>query len=103
MPGAVALLELAHREHGRLAWSDLFKPAIGMAREGFAVSPRLAAWLDQIKSFAREPAARATYYNADGAPKKLGERVLNPTLADTLQLIAEWGAQGLHQQIGAAS
>ena len=97
VPGAVALLELAHREHGRLAWADLFKPAIGLAREGFAVSPRLAAWLGEIKSFAREPAARASYYNADGSAKKQGERVLNPALADTLQLIAEWGAQGLQQ------
>lgn len=97
VPGAVALLELAHREHGRMAWAELFKPAVALAREGFPVSPRLAAWLGDIKSFANEPAARAIYYNGDGSPKKQGDRVLNPALADTLQLVAEWGAQGLQE------
>jgi gamma-glutamyltranspeptidase / glutathione hydrolase len=95
VPGAVALLELAHKEHGKLAWSALFSAAIGIARDGFAVSPRLAAWLDLIKSFRDEPAAKATYFNADGSPKKQGERVVNPALADTMQLVAEKGAAAL--------
>jgi gamma-glutamyltranspeptidase/glutathione hydrolase len=95
VPGAVALLELAHKQHGKLPWADLFKPAIGIAREGFPVSRRLAAWLDTIKSFAREPEARAIFFNADGAPRKEGERIANPALADTMQLVAEQGAKAL--------
>src|SRR5205807_1985906 len=95
VPGAVPLLEMAHTEHGKLAWAELFKPAIGIARSGYPASPRLAAWLEAIKSFASEPAARAIYYNADGAPKKAGDRVVNSSLADTMQLLAEWGTKGL--------
>jgi gamma-glutamyltranspeptidase/glutathione hydrolase len=42
-PGTVRLMAEAHRVHGRLPWARLFEPAIRLAREGFAVSPRLAA------------------------------------------------------------
>ncbi|MGH6929902.1 MAG: gamma-glutamyltransferase, partial [Dongiaceae bacterium] len=45
VPGALRLLELTHREHGRLPWPRLFEPAIRLAEEGFAVSPRLHALL----------------------------------------------------------
>jgi gamma-glutamyltranspeptidase / glutathione hydrolase len=91
VPGAVALLELAHKEHGKLPWSSLFATSIDAARKGYPVSSRLAAWLDLVKPFRDEPAARATYYNADGSPKKAGDRVVNAALADTMQLIAEKG------------
>ena len=61
------------------------------------MSPRLAAWLDIMKVFRDEPAARATYFNADGSPKKLGDRVTNPALADTMQRIASEGAHVLQR------
>jgi gamma-glutamyltranspeptidase / glutathione hydrolase len=96
VPGAVALLELAHKEHGKRPWRELFEPAIALARDGFAVSSRLAFWLGVIKSFASEPGARAVYFDADGAPKKQGERVVNSALADTLQLIADNGSKALY-------
>ena len=67
------------------------RTSIAAARDGFPVSPRLAAWLDMIKAFRDEPAARATYFNADGSPKKQGDRIVNPALADTMQRIAERG------------
>src|SRR5262249_54352204 len=41
VPGALRMLEAAHRRHGRLAWSELFEPAIRLAEQGFPVSPRL--------------------------------------------------------------
>lgn len=97
VPGAVALLELAQKEHGRLAWNSLFSTSIKAARNGFPVSSRLAAWLDLVKPFRAEPAARATYYNADGSPKKEGDRVVNAPLADTMQLLAEKGANVLRE------
>ena len=96
VPGAVALLELAHKEHGKRPWRELFNPAIGIAREGFAVSPRLAAWLALITSFARDPGARSIYYAADGSPLKQGDRAFNPAQADTLQQIADKGSRAIH-------
>ncbi len=97
VPGVLAMLELAHREHGKLAWRDLFQPAIDMAREGFAVPPRLAASLARSPSLRDDPDIRAIYFNADGSPKKRGERVANPALAEAMQLIADQGVQVFYQ------
>jgi gamma-glutamyltranspeptidase/glutathione hydrolase len=97
VPGALAMLELAHKEQGKLAWNELFKPAVGIAREGFAVSPRLAAWIERMPLLRNEPDIRATYFNADSSPKKVGERVSNPALAETMQLIADQGVQAFYQ------
>jgi gamma-glutamyltranspeptidase/glutathione hydrolase len=94
VPGAVRLLELAQREHGKLAWHELFDPAIALARDGFAMPPRLAA---AIAPMADESAARAVYFNADGSPKKAGEKIVNPALADTMALIATQGADVLYE------
>jgi gamma-glutamyltranspeptidase/glutathione hydrolase len=41
VPGTVRMLEMAHRQHGKLAWAELFKPAITLAEGGFKVSARL--------------------------------------------------------------
>ena len=97
VPGAVALLEMAHREHGKLPWADLFASSITVARKGFAVPPRLAAWLQLLKRFGEEPGARATYFNADGSPKKAGDWITNPALADTMQRIATEGTRVLRE------
>ena len=94
VPGAVRTLELAQREHGKLAWRDLFAPAIALARDGFPMPPRLAA---AIVPMGGEPAARVIYFNADGTPKKAGETVVNPVLADTMTLIATQGADALYE------
>lgn len=102
VPGLLAMLELAHKERGKLAWSDLFAPAIAVARDGFAIPPRLAAWLVRIPSLREEPAIRALYYNADGSPKKLGERIANPELAETMRLIAEQGPRAFYRGAMAA-
>lgn len=97
VPGVVAMLEMAHREHGKLAWSQLFTPAIELARNGFIVSPRLEGWLNLIRTLRDEPALRELYYNEDGTPKKQGDRVVNPALADTMKLVAEQGARPLQE------
>ena len=53
VPGVVRVLELAHKEHGRLPWAQLFRPAITLAENGFAVSPRLHL---QLKTCTGRPA-----------------------------------------------
>jgi gamma-glutamyltranspeptidase/glutathione hydrolase len=95
VPGVVAMLEQAHKEHGKLPWATLFQPAIDKARDGFATPPRLAARLQRMPS--DDPGIRAVYYNADGSPKKQGEPITNPVLAETMRLIAGQGARAFYE------
>lgn len=91
VPGVIALLALAHREHGKLPWADLFAPAIALAENGFDVSPRLAEIIATTPEFSKSASARALYFDAAGAPLKAGDHLKNPALAKALRLIAEGG------------
>ena len=44
VPGLLRMLEAAHKDHGRLPWRDLFRPAIELAEKGFPISKR--SWRD---------------------------------------------------------
>ncbi|TVO57287.1 gamma-glutamyltransferase family protein [Denitromonas halophila] len=94
-PGTVAMLEMAHAEHGKLPWATLFAPAIQLAEQGFKVSPRLNTMLGKDKFIARDPAARAYFFDAEGRPWPVGHVLKNPELAAVLRTIAQRGATGL--------
>jgi gamma-glutamyltranspeptidase/glutathione hydrolase len=96
VPGTVRLLEAAHRRWGRLPWAQLFEPAIRLAEEGFAISPRLNGALSQERFLQTDPIARAHYYQEDGTPKPAGTVLKNPAFAATLRLIAERGAEAFY-------
>ena len=49
VPGTVKMLEVAHKQYGRLPWAQLFAPAISLAESGFKVSNRLATLLKDEK------------------------------------------------------
>ncbi len=95
VPGAVAMLFEAHRQHGKLPWKTLFAPAIRLANEGFAVSPRMATLLASEKALQGDAVAKAYFFDADGKPWPAGHRLRNPELAAILQSIAEQGPSGL--------
>ncbi len=96
-PGVLRMLEVVHRQHGRLAWPQLFEPAIRLADTGFPVSPRLHALLKDDKYLARDAAARAYFYNADGTPRAVGTLLRNPELAATLRAVAGGGADAFYR------
>lgn len=96
VPGVMAMLEMAHREHGNLPWADLFQPAIKLARNGFEISPRLYEVLDWVEGPERFPAFHALYFDADGNRKPVGTVLTNPKLADTLEILAQHGAQAFY-------
>ncbi|TFH86650.1 gamma-glutamyltransferase [Billgrantia azerbaijanica] len=96
VPGTVRMLERAHREHGRLPWAELFTPAIRLAEEGFAVSPRLHASLVDAERLRNDPLAGAFYYTDAGEALPVGHTLKNPALAVILRDIAEHGSSALH-------
>ncbi len=95
VPGAVRMLELAHKEHGKLPWNRLFEPAIDLAQNGFKVSPRLNTLLANEKYLANDPVARAYFFDASGKPWPVGHTLKNPELAKVLQDIARHGSKAL--------
>jgi gamma-glutamyltranspeptidase/glutathione hydrolase len=96
VPGAVRMLEAAHRLHGRLPWARLFAPAIEIAERGFPVGPRLHALLRSDPALHADKQAREYFYAADGAPHPVGHRLRNPALAHVLHAIAARGSAVLH-------
>jgi gamma-glutamyltranspeptidase/glutathione hydrolase len=98
VPGTLALLELAHRLHGKLPWADLIAPTIDLADRGFEISPRLAgAIAENADSFAPFAATRAHFLATDGSPRAAGTVLRNPEFAQTLRAIAAEGSAPLYR------
>ena len=96
-PGVLRALELAHQKHGRLPWAKLFEPAIQLAEQGFAISPRLHQLIASDSSMQRSPDMMAYFLNADGSPKAVGTLLKNPALAAALKRIAKEGPDALYK------
>jgi gamma-glutamyltranspeptidase/glutathione hydrolase len=92
VPGVLRMLELAHQRHGRLPWAELFRPAIEAAEQGFPLSPRLYAVLQDERFLREDAAAREIYYG-----KAVGERVVNRQYAQTLTALATRGASAMYE------
>lgn len=97
VPGLLRMLEAAHQDHGRLPWARLFEPAIRLADEGFAISPRLHALVARDRFLRSYPDAAAYFYAADGRPKAVGTQLKNPAFAETLRAIAAGGADAFYE------
>ncbi|MCX7353491.1 MAG: gamma-glutamyltransferase [Alphaproteobacteria bacterium] len=98
VPGALRMLEAAHKENGKLPWAKLFEPAIKRAEDGFAISKRLFRLLESEQGrMSLMPAAGAYFYDAQGLPKPVGTILRNPALADTFRQIAANGADVLYR------
>lgn len=99
-PGTLRVLELAHRENGKLAWSTLFSPAIKMATDGFAIPPRFAASISSattVTNIRRDSEMAAYFLNADGTPRAVNTTIKNPALAKAFTLIADQGADAFYK------
>ena len=97
VPGVVRMLEMAHRQHGRLPWAQLMAPAITLAEQGFRVSPRLHGLLNADALLKKDPLALRFFYQADGQAWPVGHVLRNPEYAHVLRRIAADGSRALHE------
>ncbi|MSO97568.1 MAG: gamma-glutamyltransferase [Rhodospirillaceae bacterium] len=97
VPGTLRVLELAHKKHGKLAWSKLFEPALKIATGGFALSPRLHELLESDRSLNAIQPAGAFFYQDNGEAKPVGTTIKNPLFADTLKAIAAKGVDAFYE------
>jgi gamma-glutamyltranspeptidase/glutathione hydrolase len=97
-PALIAMLKLAHENHGRLPWAQLFEPAIRLAEDGFEIGPRLhRSFVQHRDLLAADPQASVIYLDAAGNPWPQGHLLNNPAYAQTLRAIAADGPQALTQ------
>jgi len=97
VPGTVAGLHLAWKEHGRLPWRRLIEPAIVLARDGFVVTDGLSRSLkDALPKMKKHPATLAQF-SRGGTPYEMGDVLKQPDLARTLQRIAALGPAGFYE------
>jgi gamma-glutamyltranspeptidase/glutathione hydrolase len=95
VPGAIAMLSLAQKQHGRLAWASLFADAERLAEGGFAAPQRLAAAAGSRAPEASAPDAVRYFTKADGSRIQAGDVLKNPAYAESLRRIADQGPAGL--------
>ncbi|XP_068633296.1 glutathione hydrolase 1 proenzyme-like [Battus philenor] len=98
VPGELRGYGEMYREFGRLPWKDLVKPAADLCRKGHRVNEYmgrvLRSYSDRIKA---EPSMREIYVNPEtGEVWNEGDLIKEPTLARTLDLIAEEGPEAIH-------
>ena len=96
VPGTPALMEAAHKRWGRKAWGNLFSEAIALAKNGFTVSPRLAALVAGDADRLRQFSDTADYFFKDGKPLVEGSRLTNVEYADVMHRVANEGAQVIY-------
>ncbi|MCG6156483.1 gamma-glutamyltransferase [Rubinisphaera margarita] len=103
VPGTVAGLATAHERYGTLPWKQLVIPAVQLARDGVEVDEFLAWSLNSYLTRARvrtDPQFaefRRVYGHPDGRHWRVGDRLVQPDLASTLELIAEQGASAFYE------
>ena len=97
VPGVLAALDLAHRDHGHLPWHSLVAAAERTAAEGFIVSPRLARMVAGKFPQNAMPDVRAYFAQGPGgAPVKAGDRLKNPAYAEFLRRLGRDGIAAMY-------
>jgi len=98
VPGTVSGFYAAHQAHGRLPWKQLLQPAISQARDGIVVTYDLANFLRlRQKHLCRNDAACDYFYKSDGSAYEAGDLFVQSDLANSLELIAEQGADAFYK------
>jgi gamma-glutamyltranspeptidase/glutathione hydrolase len=93
-PGSLAALGAAHRAYGAGDWAAILVPAERACRHGYPVGAAAASYLaitaDSV--FGWDPYTHPLVKRPDGRPLQAGDVVVNPELAEALELIGREGA-----------
>ena len=91
VPGVMVMLKLAYDDYGKTPWADNFEPAIRLAEDGFAISPRMGGLIKRAAGYGilnRQEAARKYFFEADGeTPLETGFVRDNKPYAETLRAL----------------
>ncbi len=97
VPGCVDGWEKLHAKFGRMAWAELFQPAIHFAEQGYPVTEIVQSmWSDARGKLADNENARRVLL-VDGRAPEVGEIFRNRELAKALKEIAAGGAAAFYK------
>ncbi|WP_300407869.1 gamma-glutamyltransferase, partial [uncultured Psychrobacter sp.] len=98
VPGTVAGLLKALEDHGTMTRQQVMAPAIALAADGIDVTAGLSESLEALKERLQKwPSTKKIFFKPDGSTYQPGERLRQPELARSLQLIADKGADGFYK------
>lgn len=96
VPGNLAAWCTMHARWGKLPLADIIAPALAFADRGFTVTPYLEGAINEAAEDLLLDPVIAGVLLPDGAPLKAGARLVQPSFAESLRLIARIGAAALH-------
>lgn len=97
VPGTVLGFETARQKYGKLNRAQVLAPAIALAEKGYKVTP-WEYYLYELYGgkFEKEENVKTVYFQK-GKFKPIGDRIVQPDLANTLKLIAKYGADAFYK------
>jgi gamma-glutamyltranspeptidase/glutathione hydrolase len=101
VPGELRGLEHLHKLHGKLPWSRLVLPSANVARKGFAITEDTVRYMNSAVAttgydFLTDDPTWAIDFAPNGTRKGLGDILTRHRYADTLEAIAERGADAFY-------
>src|SRR5215472_15487751 len=98
VPGVVDGWAKLHERFGRLAWRELFQPAIFYAEHGFPVAEVIHDyyWKSSRETLESNPESRRVFLPGDKVPET-GQVFRNPDVARALGLVAEQGESAFYK------
>jgi gamma-glutamyltranspeptidase/glutathione hydrolase len=97
IPGEPAALAHLARYYGRLSLAESLQPAIRLAREGFKVDSHYRRMADWRLMVLRAHTASSAQFLQKGEVPEEGALIKQPALAETLESIAQHGADGFYK------
>jgi gamma-glutamyltranspeptidase/glutathione hydrolase len=96
VPGAVDGWNKLHERFGRMAWKELFAPAIFYAKNGYPVQELISMdWRSAREKLQQDSETRSVFLVHDEAPQ-MGEVFRNPRVGQALGLLAERGSRAFY-------
>ena len=97
VPGTVKGMEHALKRWGSMSMAQVIAPAASLAERGFPVSETLAkVMVQEKKSMGKWPATTAIFWK-NGAPLKVGDRLVQKDLAASMRLIGKEGSKAFYE------
>jgi gamma-glutamyltranspeptidase/glutathione hydrolase len=99
VPGALSAFERAWQDFGNVPWRELFAPTVAVTRKGFPLSRSCFYYLTYTGRdiFARADDGYRALHRDNDKLREAGSPIVVPHLADSLEAIAERGADAFYK------